>query len=231
MKTLQTYLECGEGCATPANTMGMGNPGEIGPDTLSEPIATAKSEVEKDKKKKKKKMKSLIESLFDDNIKKEYLLGDFLDLERWENADVADTGDIQKIWYYNFDIDKLEKLVKKPRWKTLLKPFADKYEDTQKRQRAANVMYDWNLYYWYFTWIVMCSESGKVAAQNLKDFIKEIDSSTYDYREDDLRLIEPIEIIPLNGLGNMKDFPRLIVLKLYTKHRDYVVYMKLKKKD
>ena len=72
MKQLKTYLECGDGSATPANTMGMGNPGEIGPDTLSEPIGgvekTAKSEVEKDKKKRKKKIKSLSESLFDDDL-------------------------------------------------------------------------------------------------------------------------------------------------------------------
>ena len=230
MKTLKAYIECGD-AATPANTMGMGNPGETGPDTLSEPIGTAKSEVEKEKKKRKKKIKSLAESLFDDNITKEYVLGDLLDLEGWESADVTDTGDIQKVWYYNFDIDKLEKIVKKPRWKKLLKPFANKYEDTEKRQRAANVMYDWNLFYWYFTWIVMCSTSNRNAPQNLRGFMKEIESTESDYREDDLRLTEPVEIIVLNGLGNMKDFPRLIVLKLYTKHRDYVVYMKLKKKD
>ena len=86
MKTLQTYLECGEGCATPANTMGMGNPGETGPDTLSEPVGgiekTAKSEVEKDKKKRKKKIKSLSESLFDsDAISKDIKFGDLFKLE------------------------------------------------------------------------------------------------------------------------------------------------------
>lgn len=85
MKTLQTYLECGEACTTPANTMGMGNPGETGPDTLSEPISgiekTAKSEVEKDKKKRKKKIKSLAESLFDDNIANDLTFGDLFKLE------------------------------------------------------------------------------------------------------------------------------------------------------
>lgn len=82
MKTLQTYFECGEGCTTPANTMGMGNPGETGPDTLSEPIATAKSEIEKDKKKRKRKIKSLSESLFDsDVISKDIKFGDIFELD------------------------------------------------------------------------------------------------------------------------------------------------------
>lgn len=86
MKALQTYLECGEGCATPANTMGMGNPGETGSDTLSEPIGgiekTAKSEIEKDKKKRKRKIKSLSESLFDsDMISKDMKFGDIFKLD------------------------------------------------------------------------------------------------------------------------------------------------------
>ena len=86
METLQTYLECDGGMATPANTMGMGNPGETGPDTLSEPIGgiekTAKSEVEKDKKKRKRKIKSLSESLFDsDMISKDIKFGDLFKLE------------------------------------------------------------------------------------------------------------------------------------------------------
>ena len=66
MKTLQTYIECD--LATPASTLGMGNPGEIAQDTLTEPIETAKSQIEKDKKKRKKKMKSLSESLFNKDI-------------------------------------------------------------------------------------------------------------------------------------------------------------------
>lgn len=82
MKDLKTYIECDAGiAATPANTMGMGNPGEIGPDTLSEPLPTAKSEVEKDKKKRKKKIKSLAESLFDDNIVNDLTFGDLFKLE------------------------------------------------------------------------------------------------------------------------------------------------------
>lgn len=74
MNTLQTYLECGDapaGASTPANTMGMGNPGEISPDTLSEPVGgiekTAKA-IKQNERKKKKKIKSLSESLFDDDL-------------------------------------------------------------------------------------------------------------------------------------------------------------------
>lgn len=73
MKDLKTYLECGEaGYSTPANTMGMGNPGEIAPDTLTEPIGgiekTAKALKQDERKKKKKKIKSLSESIFDDDL-------------------------------------------------------------------------------------------------------------------------------------------------------------------
>ena len=66
MKSLQTYLECGgEGCATPANTMGMGNPGQIDGETLTEPIeGTAKCIRQKEKKRKKK----IKESLFDGDL-------------------------------------------------------------------------------------------------------------------------------------------------------------------
>ena len=82
MKNLKAYLEdcCGPaGAATPANTMGMGNPGEIGPDTLSEPIypitKTAKA-LRQNEKKKKKKIK---ESLFDkDLVKRQPYYFDFI---------------------------------------------------------------------------------------------------------------------------------------------------------
>ena len=72
MEDLKTYLECGDGgCVTPANTMGMGNPGETAPDTLSEPIGgiekTAKVLKQNDRKK-KKKIKSLSESIFDKDL-------------------------------------------------------------------------------------------------------------------------------------------------------------------
>ena len=72
MKDLITYLECGPaGASTPANTLGMGNPGQLSPDTLTEPVGgiekTAKVLKQNDRKK-KKKFKSLSESIFDDDL-------------------------------------------------------------------------------------------------------------------------------------------------------------------
>jgi len=70
MKQLKAYIECGD-AATPANTMGMGNPGQVDSDTLTEPIGgvekTAKALKQNDRKK-KKKFKSLAESLFDPDL-------------------------------------------------------------------------------------------------------------------------------------------------------------------
>ena len=72
MKDLITYLECcPAGASTPANTLGMGNPGQLSPDTLTEPVGgiekTAKALKQNDHKK-KKKFKSLSESIFDDDL-------------------------------------------------------------------------------------------------------------------------------------------------------------------
>ena len=63
MKNLIQYIEECEGVAlaTPANTMGMGNPGITGPDTLTEPIKSITAKSKKEKLKKKIK-----ESLLDD---------------------------------------------------------------------------------------------------------------------------------------------------------------------
>ena len=63
MKSLKEYIgECeGIALATPANTMGMGNPGITGSDTLTEPIKSITAKSKKEKLKKKIK-----ESLLDD---------------------------------------------------------------------------------------------------------------------------------------------------------------------
>lgn len=54
MKTLRQYLEC-DGCATPGNTIGMGNPMVLtGSSPGSEPLITAKAKKEKIKKNKKR---------------------------------------------------------------------------------------------------------------------------------------------------------------------------------
>lgn len=63
MRSLLTYLECdGAGIfATPGNTMGAGNPGPTGEDTLSEPLAQGMDtdRAKAKKQKTKKKMKDL----------------------------------------------------------------------------------------------------------------------------------------------------------------------------
>ena len=63
MKNLRQYIEECEGTAlaTPANTIGMGDPGITGPDTMTEPVKSATAKAKKEKLKKKIK-----ESLLDD---------------------------------------------------------------------------------------------------------------------------------------------------------------------
>jgi hypothetical protein len=63
MRNLKEYIEECEGVAlaTPANTIGMGNPGIAGPDALTEPIKSITAKSKKEKLKKKIK-----ESLLDD---------------------------------------------------------------------------------------------------------------------------------------------------------------------
>ena len=68
MKSLLSYLECDGGgiFATPGNTMGAGNPGPTGEDTLSEPLAQDMDTDDKAKAKKqktKKKIKDLKDML------------------------------------------------------------------------------------------------------------------------------------------------------------------------
>lgn len=74
MKSLTTYLKECEGGAMPSNTLGAGNPGLVGPSTLSEPLTqgeinrqpTAKTKAEdpetsKTKKKKRKDLREMLE--------------------------------------------------------------------------------------------------------------------------------------------------------------------------
>ena len=76
MKNLIDYIEeCGEGCATPGNTLGMGNPmipGEPGSPGIpgepgTEPIGSIGSKQEK-KETSKRKKKKITESILDDNV-------------------------------------------------------------------------------------------------------------------------------------------------------------------
>ena len=62
MRTLKAYLE---ELSTPGNTIGMGNPGMIDGETLTEPIEGTAKCIRQCEKKKRKKIK---ESLFDDDL-------------------------------------------------------------------------------------------------------------------------------------------------------------------
>lgn len=232
MKTLQTYIECD--LATPANTLGAGNPGEIAPDTLSEPVGTAKSEVEKDKKKRKKKMKLLSESLFDDNISKELLLGDVMELEEWECANLEDYSGVGVALDSTFSAKLKNKLIKTSKWKKFLSPFESTYNvpfNHLNIKQMNKYLGQWQL--WIFTWIVMCCSSIKEIPHKLEEFMKEIKRNIHDdlvFNED--FYIKKIDIIPLEGLGeDMKGLPRLVVIKFDSENREIVVFMKLKKRD
>lgn len=74
MKSITSYFECeGGGGAIPSNTLGAGNPGLVGPSTLSEPLtkgqidstptAKTKSEDPNTSKTKKDKKKKYIKGL------------------------------------------------------------------------------------------------------------------------------------------------------------------------
>lgn len=77
MKDLSTYLEeCGDGAATPASTIGMGNPAAPGPEgeTGSGDLLTAKCK--RCKKKKKKVQEGLLDDDFDvsdDHLKTQFI--------------------------------------------------------------------------------------------------------------------------------------------------------------
>jgi len=231
MKTLQTYLECGEGCSTPANTMGMGNPGETGPDTLSEPIGgiekTAKSEIEKDKKKRKRKIKSLSESLFDDNVKKSITFGDVLEIEEWESTDINDYPEIDLCFNQTFSAQKIQNLITSPKWKKFLSPHASSYQ--QGLNGVDNPwLYIENYVPVILTWVIMCCENVKEISNKLNEFIKETRDSSHKHLD---YYCDNIQILPMRGVGSMKDFLRLVTFKLKCDKGEYIVYAKFKKRD
>ena len=231
MKTLRIYLECGEGCSTPANTMGMGNPGETSPDTLSEPVGgvekTAKSEVEKERKRKKKKIKSLSESLFDDNVKKSITFGDVLELEGWQSSDINDYPEIDLCFNRTFSAQKIQKLITSPKWKKFLSPHASSYQ--QGLNGVDNPeLYIENYVAVILTWVIMCCENIGGISNKLNEFIKETRDTTHRHLD---HYCNNIQVFPMQGIGDMKDFPRLVTFKLKCRESEYIIYAKLKKRD
>ena len=232
MKTLQTYIECD--LATPANTLGMGNPGEISQDTLTEPIGVAKSEVEKNKKKRKKKIKSLTESLFDDNISKELFFGDVLEFEEWECANLEDYSGIGVALDSTFSAKLKNKIIKTPKWKKFLSPFESVYGNmfgNLSLKQSNRYLGQWQL--WVFTWVIMCCSTMKEISQKLEEFMNDI---RRNIRDDDVFdedfYVKKIKIVPLEGIGeDMKGLPRLVVIEFESKNRDITIFMKLKKRN
>lgn len=182
-------------------------------------------------------MKNLVESLFDDNIKKDVLFGDILEIENWECAGREDETMLEVVMNSNFSdwrtgsYKKIREVAKKSQWKSFLDPLRSYYSvganfiDNEEK-------YLWNICFYYFTWVVMCCKSIKEVKEKLTEFINasrnsEMEVSRHRMNEP----IEKVEVAPLEGLDDMKGMPRLVVIKFKTKEREIVVYMKLKKRD
>lgn len=206
MKDLYTYLECD--AATPGNTMGMGNPGEIGPDTLSEPIHTAKAEKEKividepeRKKKKKKRVKSLAESLFDNNLaKQDICYGDVYKLDEWI---IPGQNFNMNIIEKSFPSKNAWKVLEKPSWKKFLKRFD--FQNEYPEKFSPDFMY-MDLFY-MLTWITFCCSNKDEIKKKTTSFLKSIQP------EHNEKPIGKFEVYPMD----MRDDLRMVCFKLYAK--------------
>ena len=176
----------------------------------------------------------LAESIFDDNISKELLFGDVIELEAWECANLEDYSGIGIALDSTFSAKLKNKLIKTSKWKKILSPFESIYNKPFSNlsiKQSNEYLGQWQL--WIFTWIVMCCSSIKEIPKKLEEFMNDI---RRNIRDDDVFdedfYIKKIDIIPLEGLGeNMKGLPRLVVIKFDSKSRELVVFMKLKKRD
>ena len=229
MKTLQTYIECD--LATPANTLGMGNPGEISQDTLTEPIGTAKFEVEKDKKKRKKKMKSLAESLFDkDIITKDIKFGDLIEIDNdssWENQlSPDDYATLVTSIMYSFDQKLIHKTIKSTKWRKILSSIPIPSNDKI-------IHSEWFFDYLFPAIILNCSSREEIK-QQINNFINSTKRSNMErFNIDGGYFINKIEITPIEGLGEMTGLPRMVVFKFIIDrdHEQITTYISFKKKE
>ncbi len=172
-------------------------------------------------------MKSLIESLFDDNVKKSITFGDILELEGWESADANEYPEIDLCFNRTFSAQKIQKLITSPKWKKFLSPHASSYQQGLNGVDKPE-LYIENYVPVILTWVIMCCETTKDITEKLSEFIKETRDTTHrrlDYYCDD------IQVFPMWGVGTMKDFPRLVTFKLKCNKDEYIVYAKLKKRD
>ena len=179
-------------------------------------------------------MRNLVESLFDSDLaKKEILLGDLVELEEWECSNIEDYSAIGPALDSTFSAKLKNKLIKTSKWRKFLSPFESTYNKPfnsldAKQQRI--YLEDWQP--WVFTWVVMCCSSLKEIPIKLNEFMKEIRRDIKDegvFDED--FYITKIGITPLEGLGDMKGLPRLVVIVFKVYGREIVTYMRLKKRD
>lgn len=220
MKSLYIYLEdttgAPVGASTPANTTGMGNPGEIAPGTLSEPIQTA-SCIRQNEKKKKRKIK---ESIFDDELEKnDILIGDILELDRWDCSNSMYVWNLPKMLDAAISSSSALKTIKKPDWVKFLRPFAKSYErGINSVNRISNYLECWQLV--FFTWIIMCSKGKNEIKRKLDEFINETIDKKYS-----------IEVIPIEGVGTMRNLVRMVGFKFKFNDSEILFYITLKKRD
>jgi hypothetical protein len=175
-------------------------------------------------------MKTLVESLFDDNIKKDIHLGDLLELEKWDTPEAWDDDIISKMLRANYDMKKAKSLINKPKWKKFLEPYRDEYK--KPPTNYINAKYNWETICWYLTWVALSCGSGKEAETKLVEYLKDI---SYEDELADEFTINEVEVISLNR-SFMNGLPRMIVFKFHTRYDNIkegvkILYMTLKKKD
>ena len=222
MKSLKTYFE---ELSTPANTTGMGNPGVIGPDTLSEPIErTAKSEVEKDKKKRKKKTKTLAESIFDQDLsKQDVYIGDVYELDEWTDIS-RNVFDVLNVTF----IAEVGKMIGNRKWKKFTTPLSRLPKPTHPKQYAKQ--YDYNPLLRYLTELILCCETVDQIPDVLIDFLN--DCRKTHVRDDKYIDEYTARDIQINVLPGLRDeLIRMVVFKFKTKNSEEVLLATFKERD
>lgn len=246
MKHLKLYIECD--VATPANTMGMGNPGETAPGELSEPIGkayAAKEKIDIDepdrKKKKKKKIKSLTESIFDDELSKQGVkLGVLYRLDRWADFEYKNETFIENVLNASINESMIPRIIAKSKWKNHLKslkqfPPVSMYKSSCKD----------DLFLTTLTEIILCCESLDEVRKKINEFIKEsrMDEKTYkeQYKQnhpgDDLHqaLLDYDQYhaknIDIYALNNSEQLLRMVLMTFMTKSEKIVIASVYEKRD
>ena len=175
-----------------------------------------------------------MESLFDSDLStRDVHLGEVIEFEDWECSDLEDYSGIGAVLDSTFSAKLKNKLIKTPKWKKFLSPFESTYNvpfSNIEMKRQDKYINCWQL--WVFTWVVMCCSSMKEIPEKLNEFMKGIKRNINDEDVIDSDLyIRSVEIFPLDGFGEMKGMPRLVVVKFKTKAREIALYMKSKKRD